>query len=201
MKKMVNNLGESNKQTAYTFDDIIITGFEDYSIKDVISTNVFKLSSIVAFILATFTAVYEYLLQPDEGTVELLVGFLPLSLQITVPLAALSLAGMAILVTTEADSDFVQFLDENGLYKKVLFLFAEPLLPVTINLFLSTISLFVVKTMVSLHWFVLFVLVLINGFMFLYAVLSIIKLYDVYAMYGTERLHYKKTKKMNEVVE
>ena len=49
MKKMVNNLGESNKQTAYTFDDIIITGFEDYSIKDVISTNVFKLSSIVAF--------------------------------------------------------------------------------------------------------------------------------------------------------
>ena len=97
---MVNNLGESNKQTAYTFDDIIITGFEDYSIKDVISTNVFKLSSIVAFILATFTAVYEYLLQPDEGTVELLVGFLPLSLQITVPLAALSLAGMAILVTT-----------------------------------------------------------------------------------------------------
>lgn len=200
MQATDNNTHSTNTAN-YESRGLFREGIKAYSHMDFLQTWVFKSSLIASFILTVLAAFCLYYFQSDTELVNLLKVFLPLSLQITVTLAALSLAGMAILVTTEADSNFVKFLAENNLYRDILFLFAEPLFIVIINLFTATISLFVVYTFVSLHWGISILLVLINGFMFLYTTLTFIHLYEIYAMYGQERCHYDKTVKGESISE
>ena len=190
---MENNTQNSSTQDVDEFTDLILDGLKDYTVKDFISTKAFKASFIVAVLFTVFAWVSDTFLPCNSSAVTLLKVFLPLSLQITLALAALSITGIVILVSSDVKDLFVKFLYKNKLYNSVLFLFAEPLLFVIINLFSATISLFVVYTIVSIHWIIPIGLVFINGFLFLYTTLSLLLLYNVYAMYGRERLHYNKS--------
>ena len=190
---MENNTQNSSNQDVNEFTDLILDGLKDYTVKDFISTKACKASFIVAVLFTVFTCVSDTSLPCNSSAVTLLRVFLPISLQITLALAALSITGIVILVSSDVKDVFVKFLYKNKLYNSVLFLFAEPLLFVIINLFSATISLFVVYTIASIHWIIPIILVFINGFMFLYTTLSLLLLYNVYAMYGRERLHYNKS--------
>ena len=190
---MENNTQNSSNQDVDEFTDLILDGLKDYTVKDFISTKAFMASFTVAALFTVFTCVSDTFFPCNSSAVTLLKVFLPISLQITLALAALSITGIVILVSSDVKDLFVKFLYKNKLYNSVLFLFAEPLLFVIINLFSATISLFVVYTIASLHWIIPIGLVFINGFLFLYTTLSLLLLYNVYAMYGRERLHYNKS--------
>lgn len=189
--QVTDNDNQFTSEVIPEFKGLLSWGIKKYSPKNFFQTWVFKSSLPVSIILTALAVFSQYYFQCDGKIVELLEVFIPLSLQITITLAALSLAGMAILVTTEADSKFVKFLSENDLYKEMLFLFAEPLFIVIINLFTATISLFVVYTgIVLIHCAISILLVFINGLVSLYTTLTFINLYNVYTMYGQERCHY-----------
>ena len=187
------NTRNPDNQDEYELKDLIRDGIKYYNVKDFLRTKAFKSSVIVAIIFTILVTVSEIFTIGDIDINKLLESFLPLSLQITLTLASLSITGIVILVSTDVDDVFVKFIYKNKLYNSVLFLFAEPLLFVIINLFSATISLFVVYTIASLHWIIPIGLVFINGFLFLYTTLSLLLLYNVYAMYGRERLHYNKS--------
>jgi len=185
------NTRNPDNQDEYEFKDLIRDGIKYYNVKDFLRTKAFKSSVIVAIIFTILVTVSEIFTIGDIDINKLLESFLPLSLQITLTLASLSITGIVILVSTDVDDVFVKFIYKNKLYNSVLFLFAEPLLFVILNLFTATISLFIVSTISSIHCIIPIFLVLVNGFMFMYTTLSLILLYNVYAMYGQERLHYK----------
>lgn len=190
---MENNTQNQGTQDVYEFKDLILDGMKEYDAKDFIRTKAFKSSFIVAVLFTLLAVISSNFPQGDVSVRNLLEIFLPLSLQITLTLAAFSITGIVILVSTDVDDLFVKFLYKNKLYNSVLFLFAEPLFFVVLNLFSATISLFIVYTIVSVHWIIQFGLVFINGFVFLYTTLSLLLLYNVYAMYGRERLNYTKS--------
>lgn len=166
-------------------ENFILRELKEYSIRDLISTRVFKGTTLIAVLvglISYFSGATEY-----SKTLSVL---LPISIQASIVLAAITTAGFVMLVAASKDDKFVMFLKDKNLFDGMLFLFIEPVLWGVVNVIVSTLFLIWIYLSPYLECGIGALLLSVSVWLFFYAVLSYLCLYNAYHMYGCERLDY-----------
>lgn len=180
---------EISPKKIQSFESVMIQEIKDnYTIKDWISHPTFIISAIIGFIIGIIAVFFA-----PTTNVGALKALLSISLPGTITLISISTAGFIAINFVNIEDKFILFLNRNGLYNSIVFLFYEPAFFGLLNIIYAIVVLVIAK-MFDLSGWVSGLLLGAATCLFLYAILGFLNLYKIFWMFGTERLNYNQSR-------